>query len=279
MRKTPYLVSLGAALAILSLTIVSNAVPKLLRVPNPNDSHDLSYTGLYERCYLNQVSPAPPYGPENPDPTMPLPPNIPQRPPPEPQSVSDLLFYEFISHRVIPPITDPTRPENPRPSPPPEGELPEKKRKSLRYKCKPFPSRSACDHDGQSFCILWTTAGYAMQMSIVLEVVVLLVLFVVSFRFSTRARRRGAWKVIGAITGLQVALQITTMAIVVHLRRTRPGWFDDNTQYGPSFILLVIAWSMGFLLMVGLVGTGFAARAGHKWAAGKRGYHPIPDAH
>ncbi|CAE6400348.1 unnamed protein product [Rhizoctonia solani] len=279
MRKTPYLVSLAVALAVLSLTLVSNAVPKLLRVPNPNDSHDLSYTGLYERCELREMIPAPPYDPKNPDPTLPLPPNIPQRPPPEPQSVSDWLFYEFISHRVLPPITDPTRPENPTPSPPPRDDLPEKKKRSPKYKCKPFPSRSACDHAGQSFCILWTTAGYAMQMSIVLEVVVLLVLFLVSFRFSTRARRRGAWKVIGALTGLQVAPQIATMAIVVHLRRTRPGWFDDKTQYGASFILLVVAWSVGFLLMVGLVGTGFAARAGHKWAAGKRGYHPIPDAH
>ncbi|KAF8728356.1 Golgi transport complex subunit 5, partial [Rhizoctonia solani] len=279
MRKTPYLISLAIALAVMSVTIVSNAVPKLLRVPNPNGSHDLSYTGLYERCDLRQTTPAPPYNPKNPDPTLPLPPNTPHRPPPEPQSVSDMRFYEFIPDRAIPPITDPTRPENPTPSPPPENELPEKKKKQPRYKCKPFPSRAACDHDGQSFCVLWTTAGYAMQMSIVLEVVVLLVLFVVSFRFSTRARRRGAWKVIGALTGLQVALQILTMAIVVHLRRTRPRWFHDNTEYGASFILLVIAWSVGFLLMVGLVGTGFAARAGHKWAAGKRGYHPIPDAH
>ncbi|EUC58330.1 3-beta hydroxysteroid dehydrogenase/isomerase family containing protein, putative [Rhizoctonia solani AG-3 Rhs1AP] len=272
MRKTPYLVSLAVALAVLSLI-------SRLRVPNPSDSHDLSYTGLYERCELREMIPAPPYDPKNPDPTLPLPPNTPQRPPPEPQSVSDWLFYEFISHRVLPPITDPTRPENPIPSPPPRDDLPEKKKESPKYKCKPFPSRSACDHDGQSFCILWTTAGYAMQMGIVLEVVVLLVLFLVSFRFSTRARRRGAWKVIGALTGLQVALQIATMAIIVHLRRTRPKWFDDMTQYGASFILLVVAWSVGFLLMVGLVGTGFAARAGYKWAAGKRGYHPIPDAH
>ncbi|KAF8750759.1 Golgi transport complex subunit 5 [Rhizoctonia solani] len=263
MRKTPYLISLAVALAVMSVTIVSNAVPKLLRVPNPNGSHDLSYTGLYERCDLRQTTPAPPYNPKNPDPTLPLPPNTPHRPPPEPQSVSDMRFYEFIPDRAIPPITDPTRPENPTPSPPPENELPEKKKKQPRYKCKPFPSRAAV----------------ITMMSIVLEVVVLLVLFVVSFRFSTRARRRGAWKVIGALTGLQVALQILTMAIVVHLRRTRPRWFHDNTEYGASFILLVIAWSVGFLLMVGLVGTGFAARAGHKWAAGKRGYYPIPDAH
>ncbi|KAG9090085.1 hypothetical protein FRC07_012189, partial [Ceratobasidium sp. 392] len=102
---------------------------------------------------------------------------------------------------------------------------------------------------------------------------------IVSFRFSTRARRRGAWKIVGALTGLQVALQIIAMAIIVHLRRTRPGWFSDNTQYGASFILLVISWSISTLLVIGLVGTGFAARAGHGWAAGKRGYHPIPDAH
>lgn len=175
--------------------------PCRLRVPHPNKSLDLAYIGLYERCELRQTTPAPPYDPDNPDPTLPLPPNTPSKPPPEPQSISDILFYRYIHRAGNPPVTDPTRPDNPVP-PPPKDKLP-KKGKATKYKCKPFPSRTACDHDGQSFCVLWTTAGYAMQMSIVFAVVVLVVLVVVSFRFSTRARRRGAWKIVGALTGIQ----------------------------------------------------------------------------
>jgi len=68
------------------------------------------------------------------------------------------------------------------------------------------------------------------------------------------------------------------MAIVVHLKQNRSSWFSLNTQYGASFILVIISWCTGVFLVVGLVGTGFAAHAGYRWAAGKRGYHPIPDA-
>jgi len=118
-----------------------------------------------------------------------------------------------------------------------------------------------------------------MQMSVVFAVVTLITLGVVSFRFSTRARRRGAWKIVGALSGLQVVLQIAAMAIIVHLRRTHPAWFGNNAEYGASFILVIIVWSTSVILIVGLVGTGFAARAGHRWAAGKRGYRAIPDAH
>ncbi|KAF8598715.1 hypothetical protein BDV93DRAFT_561104 [Ceratobasidium sp. AG-I] len=118
-----------------------------------------------------------------------------------------------------------------------------------------------------------------MQMSILFAVVALVVLGIVSFRFSTRARRRGAWKIVGALAGIQVALQIAAMSIIVYLKQHRSSWFSPNTQYGASFILLITSWSTGVFVVVGLVGTGLAAHAGHKWAAGKRGYHPIPDAH
>ncbi|KAG8696288.1 hypothetical protein FRC08_007254 [Ceratobasidium sp. 394] len=268
MRKTPYLVSLVVAFVALTLTILSIALPKWLTVPSPNHSYDLSYTGLYDYCELRTVAPTPPD--ESP---LPPPPGGSPMFPPEPQSYSDILALKF--HRYIAsPITDP----NPLPPTPQQSKTPKNDPES-RYKCRPFPPRTMCDHDGQAFCILWSTAGYAMQMSIVFAVITLIVLSIVSFRFSTRARRRGAWKIVGALTGLQVALQITAMAIIVHLRRTYPSWFSNNTRYGASFVLLVVSWSISTILATGLVGTGFAARAGHKWAAGRRGYHPIPDAH
>ncbi|KAG8693329.1 hypothetical protein FRC09_010582 [Ceratobasidium sp. 395] len=229
MRKIPYLVSLAVAFIALTLTILSIALPKWLVVPSPTHSDDLSYISLYERCGLHSTTPSPPYPNPSPlpDPTLPPPPGS---SPPEPQSYSDFLAYKFHGY-IPPPITDPSNPSNPVP-PPPKKHKNKKSDKEPKYKCRPFPSRTMCDHDGQSFCILWSTAGYAMQMSVVFAVITLIALSIVSFRFSTRARRRGAWKIVGALTGLQ-----------------------------------------------GLVGTGFAARAGHKWAAGKRGYHPIPDAH
>ncbi|KAG9085859.1 hypothetical protein FRC07_013269, partial [Ceratobasidium sp. 392] len=175
MRKTPYLISLAVAFIALTLTILSIALPKWLRVPSPNHPDDLSYTGLYERCQLRSTIPPPPYPDPSPlpDPSLPPPPGGSPAVPPEAQSYSDFLAYKFHGY-IPPPITDPSQPSNP--TLPPKKDKKNKDKYRPKYKCHPFPSRTMCDHDGQSFCILWDTAGYAMQMSVVFAVIALIAL-------------------------------------------------------------------------------------------------------
>ncbi len=35
------------------------------------------------------------------------------------------------------------------------------------WECQPFPSRSECQQFGEKFCVLWSTAGYTAQLSLV----------------------------------------------------------------------------------------------------------------
>lgn len=44
---------------------------------------------------------------------------------------------------------------------------------------------------------------------------------------------------------------------------------------GKAYILHTLAWTLSFLVSVGIALTGYAAEKGQAWAAGPRGYYPI----
>ena len=48
---------------------------------------------------------------------------------------------------------------------------------------------------------------------------------------------------------------------------------------GTAYVLNTVSWAADILIVLGVVVTGLAADAGHKWAAGNRAYRPIPDHH
>jgi len=253
MRKTPYLVALGILLVALVFTVLSIALPDWLYADNPPNLPPGVHVryGLYQRCEsaLGTIPSKP--NPENPTPypgpaPYPTPPNH----TPTAASVPTQVFESVDNYAG----------------------------KRIQYNCRPFPVRSACEVLGESFCVLWTTAGYVSVVSVVFALAGLVVLIIVSSHLSTRARRRGAWKLVTGATFVHAALQITTMAIVLRLFITEQYRFPDpNTKLYVSFWLCVTSIIISLLLTVGLAYTGLAARAGHKWAAGRRPYEPIPD--
>ncbi|KZO92585.1 hypothetical protein CALVIDRAFT_303332 [Calocera viscosa TUFC12733] len=239
MRKTPYLVALGILLVALVFTILSIALPDWLYAENPpNLPPGVNVRyGLYQRC--ESALGTVPSDSRHEDHT-----NF-------PGSAAHLApldaFDTFAGKRI-------------------------------QYNCRPFPVRSACEVLGETFCVLWTTAGYVSVISVVFALAGLVVLVIVSSHLSTRARRRGAWKWVTGATLVHAALQITTMAIVLRLFITEQNRFPDpNTKLYASFWLCVTSIIISLLLTAGLAYTGLAARAGHKWAAGRRPYEPIPD--
>jgi len=143
------------------------------------------------------------------------------------------------------------------------------------YKCTTFPARSACDVDGQFFCIAWHTAGYTSQFSLVFAAAGLVTVTLANI--TTKKRRRRAWRIVSALVGAHGALQIVAMAIVVSLLHHFPQYFAHGTTFSTSFILNIISWVIDLVLAAGLVITGIYAKKGHRWAAGRRPYRPIPD--
>ncbi|KZT56152.1 hypothetical protein CALCODRAFT_497718 [Calocera cornea HHB12733] len=237
MRKTPYLVALGILLVSLVFTVLSIALPDWLYADSPPNLPP----GVHVRYGLYQrCESAAAQAPPSNFTFTPFPAAL-------PRPTSTLDAAHFTAKRII-------------------------------YACRPFPVRSACAVLGETFCVLWTTAGYVSVFSVVFALAGLVVLVICSSHLSTRARRRSAWKWVTGATFVHAALQITTMAIVLRLFITEQYRFPDpNTKLYASFYLCLTSILISLLLTAGLAYTGLAARAGHKWAAGRRPYEPIPD--
>lgn len=142
------------------------------------------------------------------------------------------------------------------------------------YVCAPFPERSVCKHLGESFCIFWSAAGYTPQLGIWFLSAALLVTTLANL--STRSRRRSAWKIVASLIGVHATFQITSMSLVISMHRSFPSFFARGAYFSVSLWLNIVSWILDILLVTGLVVTGLYAEKGHRWAAGRRPYHPIP---
>jgi len=145
------------------------------------------------------------------------------------------------------------------------------------YRCRDFPTQKEgdCQNEVDNFCILWQTAGYASQYSLVFAAASLVALIFITSGFGTHSRRRTAWQSITFLVGLHGALQIITMAIVVNLHRRSQSKLFSGAQLSSSFVLSTVSWVFDIFIIVGLLYTAFAAQSGKRWAAGRRGYQPI----
>lgn len=175
-----------------------------------------------------------------------------------------------------------------------------------QFNCRPFPSRQidSCEHNNRSFCSLWWTAGYSAELGIVFGAAAAFALVV---GVTTGSRRRRVWRAVAGLVALHGTLlfilqlavsyfafeaffQIVTLGMITDIYRhtkfdsfeyARPskcnfyrvGFCSNFT--GTAYVLNVFSWLFDVLIVIGVVVTGIAADAGHKWAAGNRAYTPI----
>ncbi|KAF8305173.1 hypothetical protein DL93DRAFT_2089749 [Clavulina sp. PMI_390] len=151
----------------------------------------------------------------------------------------------------------------------PNGEL------FREYHCHPFPSKPMCETNGQGFCIAWNTAGYSSQLSLVFAAGALVTITLANI--TTKKRRRTAWIIVSALIGLHGLFQILTTGLVIHLLHHSSRNFPPSTRYSTSFWIHILSWALDVVIASGLLITGIYARKGHRWAAGRRPYRPIPD--
>jgi len=146
------------------------------------------------------------------------------------------------------------------------------------YRCRDFPSQKDgdCQHEVDNFCILWHTAGYSSQLSLVFAAAALVALMFISSGFGTHARRRTAWQGITFLVGLHGALQIIAMAIIVNLHRRSRWPVFKHAKLSSSFYLSTSSWVFDVCIIGGLLYTAFAAKSGKRWAVGRTGYRSIP---
>ncbi|KAJ3923369.1 hypothetical protein F5877DRAFT_31672 [Lentinula edodes] len=142
------------------------------------------------------------------------------------------------------------------------------------YDCRPFPKRvqDGCEEENSGFCAAWTSAGYAVEISIGFAV---LALFAILIGVSTGSRRRRIWKAVAGLVALQSVMQIVAFAIVTDTMRTGAFPTFEDAKPGTGYVLNTFAWIFSAVIATGVVVTGVFADKGHKWAAGNRAYRRI----
>ncbi|KAF8829245.1 hypothetical protein HHX47_DHR3000657 [Lentinula edodes] len=142
------------------------------------------------------------------------------------------------------------------------------------YDCRPFPKRvqDGCEEENSGFCAAWTSAGYAVEISIGFAV---LALFAILIGVSTGSRRRRIWKAVAGLVALQSVMQIVAFAIVTDTMRTGAFPTFEDAKPGTGYVFNAFAWIFSAVIATGVVVTGVFADKGHKWAAGNRAYRRI----
>ncbi|TYJ54022.1 hypothetical protein B9479_005356 [Cryptococcus floricola] len=293
-RKSPYLVSLAFLLLATALTLLNIHVPQLIHVVgrSPGPTQFETRYGLYRRCTRSLASspnttalllPAHPL-PQDVDIDLPMPAIFDSLP----SSSSSLVGG---GGGIEGPIGHPA-----------EGD-------GHEWVCQDFPTRSECQQFGEKFCVLWSTAGYAAQSSLVpclASLFSLLFIFLHRGERTARAKaRRQQWKLVSVTMLIHCLLQVLSIGMILHVFRTDERFESKGSHLGmftlspsPSFPFpfpLPLRFkerergltfsvfgkkdkSFSFGASSALVSlthtlfltlTAYSARLGHTWAAGK----------
>ncbi|KAJ2916773.1 hypothetical protein MD484_g3629, partial [Candolleomyces efflorescens] len=142
------------------------------------------------------------------------------------------------------------------------------------YSCRPFPSRSedGCEKENSGFCAAWTGAGYVDYLATGFTAITPLVIL---FGISTHSRRRRIWRALAGMTMLQSLTGVIAFAMITDMYTRNQYSGFEHADLGKAYILHTLAWTLSFLVSVGIALTGYAAEKGQAWATGPRGYYPI----
>ncbi|ODO06555.1 hypothetical protein I350_03910 [Cryptococcus amylolentus CBS 6273] len=245
-RKSPYLVSLAFLLVATALTLLNIHVPQLIHVVgrSPGPTQFESRYGLYRRCTRSLAS--------SPNTTALL---LPAHPLPQDVDLPMPAIFDSLSSSSLVgggggiegPIGHPA-----------EGD-------GHEWVCQDFPTRSECQQFGETFCVLWSTAGYAAQSSLV---PCLASLFSLLFIFLHRARRQ-QWKLVSVTMLIHCLLQVLSIGMILHVFRTDERFESKGSHLDKSFSFGVASALVSLTHALFLTLTAYSARRGHSWAAGK----------
>nr|ODN86355.1 hypothetical protein L203_04057 [Cryptococcus depauperatus CBS 7841] len=253
MRKSPYLVSLLFLLTATALTLLNIYAPQLIHVKghSPGPTQFESRYGLYRRCTRslamsnNTLSPFLQSSHPLPDPKMEL-------------LLTD--FHEDLAAEGIEgPVGNPVEDDG------------------HQWVCQSFPTRhdirSECQQFGEKFCVLWSTAGYSAQLSLVpclASLISLLFIFLHRGERTARAKaRRQQWKLVSGNMFIHCILQILSIAMILHVFRTDARFETKGSHLDDAFSFGVASAIVSLTHVLLLAFTAMSAKAGKTWAAGK----------
>ncbi|KAF8629665.1 hypothetical protein AX17_005604 [Amanita inopinata Kibby_2008] len=144
----------------------------------------------------------------------------------------------------------------------------------INYKCRRFPApvSDGCDKEYRHFCATWTTAGYAVELSIGFATLSILAII---FGVSTHSRRRRIWRVVCGLISLHAFFQIVAFGIVTDAYNESRFPIFDLARPGLAYVLSTLSWVLGVFTTFAVFMTGVFADKGYHWAAGNRAYRRL----
>jgi len=122
------------------------------------------------------------------------------------------------------------------------------------------------------FCVLWRTAGYASELSLIFGGAAALAII---FAVTTRSTRRRVWRAVAGLEVFHAAFKILCFGLVTGLYHTSRLPLFEHARPGTAFICNILSWMVDIFVFFGVLVTGLSADAGHPWAAGNRAYRSL----
>ncbi|KAK5168136.1 uncharacterized protein LTR77_006704 [Saxophila tyrrhenica] len=127
---------------------------------------------------------------------------------------------------------------------------------SITGKCTPFPQDEDCVGNNRTFCSMWRSTGFLMNLSLMFELAC--IVGYVTILFGGRVVRESGWKILSGLLGLVGVAQLVAMALVAYLydhdNRFFVGW-----ELGKSWVLCTVSWCALFVNALGVIGAAFLA--------------------
>ncbi|QIW94818.1 hypothetical protein AMS68_000336 [Peltaster fructicola] len=124
---------------------------------------------------------------------------------------------------------------------------------SLTGKCTPYPQDEDCQ-DGGSFCSMWRSTGFFMNLALVLELAC--VVAYITVLYGGRGAREVGWKIVVPLLSLIAAGQLIAMALVAYL-------FDHDERFfigmelDKSWALCTVSWTVLLLNAAGVLSAAY----------------------
>lgn len=143
---------------------------------------------------------------------------------------------------------------------------------SVTGQCTPFPQDEDCLGNDRYFCSMWRSTGFFMNLSVIMEIVVLVAYLVILL--GGRVSREAGWKILSALLALVAAGQLIAMALVVS---RLIGNKEDEEDLGSKrnadekwHRLIYMTTTLGFFLVGSSTSRGFFARSAGRGCSSTR---------
>jgi len=138
--------------------------------------------------------------------------------------------------------------------------------------CTSFPTYEDCRDNDRSFCSMWRSVGWLMNVSAVMELVTLIAFIVVLL--GGKQKRETGWRILSFLLIVVAVMQCAGMAIVAYLYDNDTDRFFIGWSLDKSFYFCTASWVITILSAAGVSLSAFIfpSEGGYELIPSERGF-------